>query len=92
MQGLSKPGNMRQLTLKKCLRPRGPRAHGKIILFSSHCVEKFSGACSMASLGATPSGTEVQLSSGDGVRMHPSSCVDEELSPAEAVNKGCCDL
>ena len=28
----------------------------------------------MASLGATPSGTEVQLSSGDGVRMHPSSC------------------
>ena len=93
VRGLSKPGNRRQLTLKKCLRPRGPRAHGKIILFSSHCVEKFSGACSMASLGATPSGTEVQLPSGDGVRRDPSSCADEELSPAESVNKDVtCDL
>ena len=70
MRGLSEPGNTRQLTLKKCLRPWGPRAHGKII----------------------PSGTEVQLPSGDGVRVHPSSFVDEELSPAKAVNKGCCDL
>lgn len=38
--------------------------------------------------------TEVQLPSGDGVRVDPSSCADEELSPAKSVNKDVvtCDL
>ena len=45
----------------------------------------------MASQKATPSGTEVELPSGDAL-VHPASRVDAELSPVASVNKGCCDL